>query len=68
MSGMKKYEAIVDFKLNTPSKEDGTSIRAGEEFEYNGLKVIYETSEGEKKEIKAPMLKSTEGEWYKELK
>lgn len=65
MYSEKTCEAIVEFRLNTPDVGEGYLIKPGESFKYDGYKATVTTIEGIEKSVRAPVLKKTEGEWYK---
>lgn len=67
MAESKKCQAIVEFRLNSPDQTDGVTVKAGEFFEFDGVRAKATDTNGLERVLAAPQLKSVIGEWYEEV-
>lgn len=67
MAEMKRCQAIVEFRLNSPDQTDGVMVRAGDQFEFDGVRAKATDVNGLERVVAAPQLRSLAGEWYEEI-
>jgi hypothetical protein len=67
MAEMKKCKAMVEFRLNSPDQTDGVMVKAGDQFEFDGVRAKTTDVNGLERIIAAPQLRSLSGEWYEEI-
>lgn len=67
MAEMQKCQAIVEFRLNSPDQSDGVVVKAGDQFEFDGIRAKAIDTNGLERIIAAPQLLSLAGEWYDEI-